>query len=107
MQGSAKMVLENGKHPQEVNKSSVGLHTHIHSHRNRHNAYSPFLRPSHTQLKDSVCSPAGTAIQGIRLMEREGFRGIMMDAVHAASKRALELSRLQNNGEEKDVYVKR
>ena len=29
-----------------------------------------------------------------------------MDAVHAASKRALELSRLQN-GEEKDVYVKR
>ncbi len=63
---------------------------------------------SSPQLKDSVCSPAGTAIQGIRLLERKGFRGIMMDAVHAASKRALELSKLQNgNGEERDVYVKR
>ncbi len=31
-----------------------------------------------------------------------------MDAVHAASKRALELSKLQNgNGEERDIYVKR
>ena len=29
-----------------------------------------------------------------------------MDAVHAASKRALELSKLEN-GEDKDVYVKR
>ena len=58
------------------------------------------------QLKDSVCSPAGTAIQGIRLLERAGFRGIMMDAVHAASKRALELSKLEN-GEDRDIYVKR
>lgn len=59
-----------------------------------------------SQLKDSVCSPAGTAIQGVRLLERAGFRGILMDAVHAASKRALELSRLEN-GEAKDNYVKR
>ena len=58
------------------------------------------------QLKDSVCSPAGTAIQGVRSLERAGFRGILMDAVHAASRRALELSRLAN-GEEKDVFVKR
>ena len=29
-----------------------------------------------------------------------------MDAVHAATKRALELSKLAN-GEDKDVYVKR
>lgn len=61
---------------------------------------------SSPQLKDSVCSPAGTAIQGIRSLEKAGFRGILMDAVHAASRRALELSRLAN-GEEKDVYVKR
>ena len=39
-------------------------------------------------------------------MEKAGFRGIMMDAVHAASKRALELSRVEN-GEDKDVFVKR
>jgi pyrroline-5-carboxylate reductase len=74
MIGSAKMVLENGKHPQE--------------------------------LKDDVCSPAGTSIQAIRTLEKAGFRGIVMDAVHAASKRAMELSRL-DNGESKDVYVKR
>ena len=61
---------------------------------------------NHHKLKDAVCSPAGTAIQGIRLLEREGFRGMMMDAVHASSKRALELSRLAN-GEDKDIYVKR
>jgi len=39
-------------------------------------------------------------------MEKAGFRGIIMDAVHAASKRAMELSRLEN-GEDKDYYVKR
>ena len=58
------------------------------------------------QLKDDVCSPAGTSIQAIRILEKAGFRGIVMDAVHAASKRALELSRLEN-GESRDVYVKR
>ena len=57
------------------------------------------------QLKDEVCSPAGTSIQAIRTLEKAGFRGIVMDAVHAASKRALELSKLQN-GEAKDIYVK-
>ena len=53
-----------------------------------------------------MCSPAGTSIQAVRTMEKAGFRGIVMDAVHAASKRALELSRLEN-GEAKDIYVKR
>ena len=69
---------------------------------------SPFppLSPFTMQLKDDVCSPAGTAIQAIRTMEKAGFRGIIMDAVHAASKRAMELSRLEN-GEDKDYYVKR
>ena len=59
-----------------------------------------------TQLKDDVCSPAGTSIQAIRTLEKAGFRGIVMDAVHAASKRALELSKVEN-GESKDTYVKR
>ena len=53
-----------------------------------------------------MCSPAGTSIQAIRTLEKAGFRGIIMDAVHAASKRAMELSRLEN-GESADVYVKR
>jgi len=65
-----------------------------------------FVFVSPLQLKDDVCSPAGTSIQAVRTMEKAGFRGIVMDAVHAASKRALELSRLEN-GEAKDIYVKR
>ena len=49
--GSAKMVLETGKHPGE--------------------------------LKDMVCSPAGTTIEAVRALEEGGFRGVVMDAVTA------------------------
>ena len=57
--GSAKMVLETGKHPGE--------------------------------LKDMVCSPAGTTIEAVKVMEEMGFRGIVMDAVQAATLRSKEL----------------
>lgn len=57
--GSAKMVLETGKHPGE--------------------------------LKDMVCSPAGTTIEAVKVMEEKGFRGIVMDAVQAATERSKEL----------------
>ena len=49
--GSARMVLETGKHPGE--------------------------------LKDMVCSPAGTTIEAVRVLEENGFRGTVMDAVTA------------------------
>lgn len=49
--GSAKMVLETGKHPGE--------------------------------LKDMVCSPAGTTIQAVKVLEEKGFRASVMDAVEA------------------------
>jgi len=57
--GSAKLVLESGRHPAE--------------------------------LKDAVCSPGGTTIQGVRALEEGGFRGTVMDAVIAAYERTLEL----------------
>lgn len=49
--GSAKMVLETGRHPGE--------------------------------LKDMVCSPGGTTIEAVKVLEEGGFRGLVMDAVEA------------------------
>lgn len=42
-------------------------------------------------LKDAVCSPGGTTIQGVRTLEQAGFRGAVMDAVIAAYEKTLEL----------------
>lgn len=45
------------------------------------------------QLKDEVCSPGGTTIEGVRTLEEAGFRGAAMDAVIAAYEKALDLAK--------------
>ena len=42
-------------------------------------------------LKDAVCSPGGTTIQGVRTLEEAGFRGAVMDAVIAAYEKTADL----------------
>ena len=57
--GSAKMVLETGRHPGE--------------------------------LKDMVCSPGGTTIEAVRVLEKEGFRSAVIEAMKACVKKAREM----------------
>lgn len=42
-------------------------------------------------MKDAVCSPAGSTIQGVRALEAGGFRSAAFEAVIAAYERTLEL----------------
>ncbi len=44
-------------------------------------------------LKDMVASPGGTTIAGLHALERGGVRGALMDAVEAATRRAVELAK--------------
>ena len=44
-------------------------------------------------LKDAVCSPGGTTIQGVQVLEERGFRGAAMDAVIAAYEKTVKLAR--------------
>ena len=57
--GSAKMVLETGKHPAE--------------------------------LKDMVCSPAGTTIEAVRVLEEKGFRSSVIEAMKACTDKSRSL----------------
>jgi pyrroline-5-carboxylate reductase len=43
------------------------------------------------ELKDAVCSPGGTTIQGVRELEENGFRATAMNAVIAAYDKTVSL----------------
>ena len=43
------------------------------------------------ELKDMVCSPGGTTIQGVHALEEKGFRAAAMDAVAACLEKARKL----------------
>lgn len=45
------------------------------------------------RLKDVVCSPAGSTIQGVRALEKGGFRSAAMEAVIAAYEKNLALKK--------------
>lgn len=43
------------------------------------------------ELKDMVCSPAGTTIEGVNTLEKEGMRSAVMDAVRACIQKTRKL----------------
>ncbi|MBI4650024.1 pyrroline-5-carboxylate reductase [Candidatus Desantisbacteria bacterium] len=45
------------------------------------------------ELKNKICSPAGTTIAGLYKLEKGGFRGLVMEAVKAAKDRSEEIEK--------------
>ncbi len=43
------------------------------------------------QLKDMVCSPAGTTIEAVRVLEQKGFRSAIIEAMRACNKKSKEM----------------
>ena len=43
------------------------------------------------ELKDSVTSPGGTTIEGIKALEEKGFKNSVMEAVISSYKKSKEL----------------
>lgn len=50
-------------------------------------------KSSPSALKDSVCSPGGTTIEGVRALEKGGFRSSVFEAVRAAYDKTCEIAK--------------
>ena len=44
-------------------------------------------------LKDMVCSPGGTTIEAVAVLEEKGFRGAVIDAVDKCAKKASDMGK--------------
>lgn len=44
-------------------------------------------------LKDAVCSPGGTTIEAVEVLERKGFRAAVMDAMCACAEKSRQMSK--------------
>lgn len=44
-------------------------------------------------LKDAVCSPGGTTIEAVEVLEQRGFRAAIMDAMDACARKCKEMSK--------------
>ena len=44
-------------------------------------------------LKDAVCSPGGSTIAGVRVLEEQGFRGAVMDCIDTAYRKSQDLGK--------------
>lgn len=52
------------------------------------------------QLKDSVCSAGGTAIEAVYTLEKKGFRGHVIEAIQCCTDKAAKLGKVMNGAEE-------
>ncbi len=44
------------------------------------------------ELKDQVCSPGGTTIEAVRLLEKKKFRSAVIDAVHICAEKSKDMN---------------
>ena len=44
-------------------------------------------------MKDAVCSPGGSTIEGLKILEQRGFRSAAIDCIQAAYARNKELGK--------------
>ena len=45
------------------------------------------------ELKDMVCSPAGTTIEGVSVLEENGFRNAVIKAICSANQKSIDLGK--------------